>query len=382
MATVVVAFDSFKGSLPAREACRAAARGITAAAPGTTVRLRPLADGGDGTADVLREALGGEWRDAEVTHPLGDRIVTARWLSIPDAPPGGPDAVVEMAAASGLALVPPDRRDPMVTTTAGTGELIRAAAEAGARRVWLTLGGSSTVDGGTGAATAMGWRFLDDDGRPVPPGGAGLRSIVRIEPPSRPLGATVTALCDVTNPLLGPRGAARIFGPQKGAGPAAVEGLDEGLTHLAALIREQLGMEVADRVGAGAAGGLGAGAMAFLGASLEPGVERVLEAVGFDDALRGADWVLTGEGRLDGQSLDGKVVSGVLERGRRAGVPVAAVAGRVALGAHEVAGAGLRWAGAAAPPEMSEGEAFARAAELLEAAAARFTTDCIVGRDG
>lgn len=377
MTTVLVACDSFKGSLSAREACEAIGSGIRRLRPDAELRLLPLADGGDGTCRVLEGAFGGRHVCREVTHPLADRTVEASWLYIPDAPERAPQAVVEMASGSGLVLVPPGERDPLRTTTAGTGELVAHAAAAGARRIWLTLGGSATVDGGTGAATALGWRFLDREGRPVPPGGAGLERIHAIEPPAEPLDASVTALCDVDNRLLGPRGAAAVFGPQKGARPADVPRLDAGLANLAERVRAGLGVDVTGLEGGGAAGGFAAGAVAFMGATLARGIDRILDAVAFVEALDGADWVVTGEGSLDAQSLDGKVVSGVLARARPAGVPVAAVAGRVALDEEALQGAGIAWAGAAAPPELEEEEAFRRAAELAADAGERFARSCL-----
>lgn len=372
---VLAAFDGFKGSLGAREAGEAAAAGIRRVVPDAQVRVVPLADGGEGTAEVLADVFGGEWRTAEVTHPLGRSRVHASWLKVTAPPAGGPDAVVETARGSGLVLVPPADRDPLVTTTRGTGELVARAVDEGARRIWLTLGGSATVDGGTGAARALGWRFLDGSGREVSDGGGQLHRVARLVPPPRPLRAEITALCDVDNPLLGARGAAAVFGPQKGASPGAVERLDEGLAHLARLVDRELGVDVAGRPGAGAAGGLGAAVVAFMGGTLVRGVDRVLDAVEFPSALDGADWVLTGEGRLDASSLDGKVVSGVLARAGTAGVPVAVLAGRVDLPPARIQAAGIAWAGAAAPAHLPDEEAFRGARERVEAGAARFARE-------
>ncbi len=372
---MLAAFDGFKGSLGAREAGEAAAAGIRRVVPDAHVRVLPLADGGEGTAEILADAFGGEWRPAEVTHPRGRGRIRASWLKVTAPPAHGPDAVVETARSSGLVLVPPAERDPLVTTTRGTGELLARAVAEGARRIWLTLGGSATVDGGTGAARALGWRFLDGSGRDVPEGGGALHRIARLVPPPNPPDVEITALCDVDNPLLGPRGAAAVFGPQKGASPDAVERLEEGLAHLAHLVTEALGVDVAEGPGAGAAGGLGAGVVAFLGGTLVRGVDRILDAVEFSSALAGADWVLTGEGRLDDQSLDGKVVSGVLDRAGSAGVPVAVLAGRVDLTDAGIQAAGIDWAGAAAPAHASDDEAFRRAREWVEAGAARFARE-------
>lgn len=376
--TVLVACDSFKGTLSAREACHAVARGIRAARPDVVVRTLPLADGGDGTGTVLHGALGGRWVAREVSHPLPGRTVDAAWLHVPDALPDAPQAVVEMAHASGLTLVPSELRDPLRTTTAGTGQLVGAAAQEGARRIWLTLGGSATVDGGTGAAAALGWRFLDRDGRPVPPGGGALELIHTVRRPSVPLEAEITALCDVDHPLLGPGGAAAVFGPQKGATPGDVPRLEAGLAHLAGVVRDQLGLDLTKLEGGGAAGGFGAGAVAFLGAELARGVDRVLDAVGFTAALEGVEWVVTGEGTLDEQSLDGKVVSGVLARAGERGVPVAVVAGRIGLDAAAAEAAGIRWMGGAAPADVvDDSEALDRPEEPVQSAGASFARACL-----
>lgn len=324
---VLLAPDSFKGTLSAHAAAEAIAAGLGAALPSAELILRPLADGGDGTGDVLRESLSGEWREAVVTGPLADMRVAARYLWL-EGPPSG--ALVEMAEASGLVLLEPARRNPLATTTRGTGELLARAAAEGAARVWLTLGGSATVDGGVGAAAALGWRFLDETGIDVAPGGGSLERIRRLVPPPRPVLPPCDVLCDVDNPLLGERGAARVFGPQKGATPAVVAQLESGLSHLAELIESQLGCDVRDLAGAGAAGGFGAGAVAFLGAHLERGAARVADLVGLDDCLADADWVVTGEGRYDEQSRFGKVVSEVALRAARHGVRVAILAGTIA----------------------------------------------------
>lgn len=329
-----------------------------------------MADGGEGTAEAVLAAGGGDWVALEVMGPLPDMRVEAGYARLPDR---GPGALVEMAKASGLELLGPERLDPLRTTTLGTGELLAAALDDGARKVWLAIGGSATVDGGTGLARAVGWRFLDRDGADVGLGGGALERIERIvgpPPPDAPR-VTVEVLCDVDNPLVGPRGAARVFGPQKGATPEDVERLEGGLTKLADMIERDLGVSVHDVPGAGAAGGLGAGAIAFLDGTLFSGAEAVMDAVGFDDALRGADWVVTGEGRLDEQSLHGKVVSGVAARARRAGCRVAVVAGSVALVRASTEEAGIAAVEPAAPAGMPLVEALARGPELIEAATRR-----------
>jgi glycerate 2-kinase len=368
---ILIATDSFKGSLDAMAACSAVARGVQRALPHAELDLCPLADGGEGTAAVLRALVGGDWIESEASGPLAGERVRAGYLRIPGS---RPTAVIDLAAASGLTLLPRHRLDPLRATTLGTGELVRHALEQGAQRVWLALGGSATVDGGVGAATALGWRFLDTAGEPVGPGGGTLERIARILPPPAPLGARVTALRDVDNPLLGERGAARVFGPQKGAGVAAVERLERGLARLATAIERDLGLDVRGLAGGGAAGGAGAGAVAFLDARLVAGARLVLRLSRFDARLRGAALVITGEGRLDSQSLRGKVVSAVARAAARRGVAVAAVAGRVTLDPALAVANGISAVEAAAPPELADDEAMAQAEPLLEAAAQRLAT--------
>ncbi len=370
---IVVALDSFKGSVSARVACAAVRRGIVAVLPAAQVVELPMADGGEGTAEAVLAATGGDWVALEVTGPLPDMRVEAGFARLPARDGGGPGALVEMAKASGIELLEPDRLDPLRTTTLGTGELVAAALRDGARTVWLAIGGSATVDGGMGLARAMGWRFLDRDGADVGPGGGALERIERIARPTASLvpARAVEVLCDVDNPLVGPRGAARVFGPQKGATPGDVERLEAGLAKLADVIEQDLGLDVRDVPGAGAAGGLGAGAIAFLDATLVSGAEAVMGVVGLEDALRGADWVVTGEGRMDEQSLHGKVVSGVASRARGVGCRIAVVAGSVALDGARAGEAGIEVVEPAAPPGMPLDEAVTRGEELIEGAARR-----------
>ncbi len=374
---VVVAMDSFKGSLSAAEACEAVARGIRQETPHVELVLCPMADGGEGTAETLISATGGTWIPARVTGPLPGTEVEAGYAWLPGEPPG---ALVEMAAASGLALLRPDELDPLHTTTFGSGQLLAKAAERGAERLWLAIGGSATVDGGTGAARALGWRFLDAEGEEVGLGGGELERIVHLERPARadPL-PPLEVLCDVDNPLLGPRGAARVFGPQKGATPEMVERLEAGLAHLADVVERELGVDVREIPGAGAAGGFGAGAVAFLGGRLVSGVDAVMNANGLRRAVEGAAWVVTGEGRFDDQSLHGKVVSGVLRVAAGAGARVAVVAGSVRLTPELASAHGVEVAEAAAPEGVPLPEALARAGEFVEAAARRFARSRLGG---
>jgi len=341
---IVIAPDSFKESLSAAAACEAIAAGVRSVWPEARLDLVPMADGGEGTVDALVAATDGRYQSVRVRGPLGE-LVEARFglLGTGSAPRQGKPrertAVIEMAAASGLPLVPPERRDPTRTTTYGTGQLIAAALDAGARRIIIGIGGSATTDGGAGAAQALGVRFLRRDGSECPAGLAGgdLGRIAAIDPSQRDprLDRTeVIVACDVDNPLCGPRGSAAVYGPQKGATPQMVELLDRNLAHLADLIERDLGKTVRDVPGAGAAGGLGAGLIAFCDAKLWPGVDIVMDAVNLEPRVRKADLVITGEGRLDRQSMMGKVVAGVGRLGRRCGVPVIALVGTVGDGAE------------------------------------------------
>ncbi|HTY59294.1 MAG TPA: glycerate kinase, partial [Bacteroidota bacterium] len=325
---ILVAPDSFKGSLSAAEAAMAMGRGVRRAIPGASVRLFPVSDGGEGFIDALLPVMGGTPLWSDVRGPLPSQRVRARWALVAK----GTTAVIEMAAASGLLLVPSEERDPCVTTTFGVGELVRAALDRGVASILIGIGGSATNDGGAGMASALGVRFLDSSGAPLPLGGASLARLARIDAgglDGRLKHTAVTVACDVANPLAGPEGASRVYGPQKGAGPDAVEMLDAALERYAGVLRDDLGQDVGDVPGSGAAGGLGAGLIAFCGARLTPGIDVVLDATGFAGALSSSDLVLTGEGRLDAQTRSGKALAGVLRRAREARVPVAAVAGVV-----------------------------------------------------
>jgi glycerate kinase len=324
---IVVAPNAFKGSLSATEAARAMAAGITAILPAAEVVQVPVADGGDGLVDVAVEALNGERRTLEVTGPR-NHPVAADFCYVKSR-----DLVtVEMALASGLALLPDAQKDPTLTTTYGTGELIRAALDLGVRHIGVGIGGSATNDGGIGMAQALGARFLDQSGQALPGIGASLTAIAAIDLAgldSRIKTARFEAVCDVDNPLCGPNGAAAVYGPQKGASPAQVEELDRGLRNLADVIREQMGLDVAALPGAGAAGGLGAGLHAFLGAKLRKGIDVIFELVGLADKLNGADLVFTGEGQIDFQTVFGKAPGGVGAAAKARGIPCLAIAGSV-----------------------------------------------------
>jgi len=351
---IVIAPDSFKESLSATEVAQAIARGVLAVCPEAQVDLCPMADGGEGTVEAMVAATGGRYVSADVFDPLGRHIrarlgllgaareamlpgevgFTAAGVAAEGEGPAGTTAVIEMAAASGLALVPLDRRDPLRTTTYGTGQLIVAALDAGARQIILGIGGSATVDAGCGAAQALGVEFYDADGEPCACGlaGGGLTSIATTDLSGldeRLAETQIRIACDVTNPLTGPEGAAAMYGPQKGATPEVVEQLDAGLTHFAAIVAEPLGMDIDSLPGAGAAGGLGAGLVAFAGATLENGGKLIADAVDLPARLRGAELCFTGEGRIDGQSRYGKVPMRVASLAGKQGVSTVCIAGVV-----------------------------------------------------
>ena len=322
--------NAYKGSFTADEAARAIENGWKRADhPGSALRWEverlPLADGGDGTLETLIAATGGAVVEETVRGPLGTPI-RAVWGRL-----GGKrrdTAVIEMAKASGLALLRPEEYDPLRATTFGTGQLMRAAMDAGCRKIVIGIGGSATTDGGAGMAQALGARLLDSSGQELPAGGAALLNLTAIDMRSFCVqGLEITAACDVNNPLCGPHGAAAVYGPQKGAGRAEIEALDRALAHYASVLKTQVGVDVADLPGAGAAGGLGAGLTAFCRASLRSGLDMVMDVIDFDARLKGCDLVLTGEGRLDGQTTRGKVVAGVAMRAKALNIPVIALAG-------------------------------------------------------
>ena len=325
---VLVAPDKFRGTLTARQAAEAIETGWRRARPDDLMVLVPMADGGEGTLDALVDAQGGRIVAARVTGPLGDPVDAAFGM-VETA--DGPTGVVESARASGLALLGGARRDPLRTTTRGTGELILAALGSGARRVVVCLGGSATNDGGVGMAAALGIRFLDPKGRAIADGGAALLDLARIDQRDlHPAVAVASFLgaTDVDNPLCGPSGASHVYGPQKGASPDDVFLLDRALAHLAAVVHHDLGIALKDEPGAGAAGGLGFGLLAFCGARLRRGVDVVMDAVDLGGRMQGADLVITGEGSLDVQSLHGKVPAGVIRLAALLSVPVAVLCGR------------------------------------------------------
>ena len=435
---IVVAIDSFKGSLTAVQACETVAGAIRSVMPHAVVVTKPMADGGEGTASVLMASAGGRWVGRTVTGPLPDMKVDAGFVWLPDSADvarisnqkggsvkaeglgdgcialredhrqaalddatrpaqdpgssGGPEdatAMVEMATAAGLQLLRPEQRNPLKTTTYGVGQLIKAAIDYGARRILLAIGGSATVDGGVGAAMALGWRFLAEDGQEIGLGGGELSRIAKIVGPdwamafggaeccvsTDGLPCAVEVLCDVDNPLCGEHGAARVYGPQKGATPEMVEQLDAALRHLAEAIKQEQGRDIAEVPGAGAAGGLAAGAIAFMNARLVSGIDAVMAQARLQEAVTGADWVLTGEGSFDEQSLRGKVVSGVLRVARAAGAKVGVLAGQVRMLPGEYHRAGIEAAVSCMEDGMDLEYAITHGRMLLDRAARRFVRD-------
>ena len=331
MKKCVVVSDSFKGTVSSREICEIAQRVIPRHFPACEVVCIPVADGGEGTVDCFIQAMGAQRVEVTVTNALGEQSAAA-YARI------GELAIIEMAAAAGLPQVGA-LRCPGTATTYGVGELIAHAVDSGCRKILLGLGGSATNDGGCGCAAALGVRFYDADGQSFVPVGDTLGRIARIDTAKADellRSVEITVMCDVTNPLYGPTGAAYVFAPQKGADAEKVKSLDAGLRHFGDVIRSQLGIDVSRMPGAGAAGGMGAGCVALLGGMIQSGIDAVLDVTGFDRQLEGADLVITGEGRIDSQSADGKVVSGVARRTRAKGIPLIAIAGGIADSAGAV----------------------------------------------
>lgn len=324
---IVVAPDSFKGSLSSSEVVDICCEAIRDVFQDAEIVGLPIADGGEGTVEVLTDSFGGDRVETEVENPVGKKIV-ARYLLSSD----GREAVMEMAQASGLCLLSPEERDPLLASTYGVGEMIMDAVDRGCRKIFMGIGGSATNDGGMGMLRALGFRFFDKDGKELQGRGMDLEKVVRIDSSdiNRGIrGVEFVVACDVDNPLVGERGASFVFAPQKGADHSMVLRLDRGMRNFAEVIKRELGMDVGSMPGAGAAGGLGGAFAAFLGGRLRSGIDMVLDAVGFDEKVKGADLILTGEGSIDRQSLMGKVLSGVLKRAKNQNVPLVAVSGQV-----------------------------------------------------
>ncbi|MFI6560242.1 glycerate kinase [Streptomyces sp. NPDC050534] len=372
---MLIAADKFKGSLTAVQVAERVTAGLRRVVPDLPVEALPVADGGDGTVDAA-VAAGFERREVRVAGPLGDEVTAAFALR-------GGTAVVEMAEASGLQRLPAGVFAPLTASTYGSGELLRAALDAGARTIVFGVGGSATTDGGAGMLSALGARFLDADGEPVPPGGGGLSELASADLSALDprLGSVELVLAsDVDNPLTGPKGAPAVYGPQKGASPDDVESLDSALAHYAKVLEQAAGVKAAEFAaspGAGAAGGIGFGAL-LLGARFRPGIEVMLEVLGFAPALEWADLVITGEGSLDEQTLHGKAPAGVAAAARAADKEVIAVCGRVVLPPEALGRAGIRRAYPLTELEPDVAKCIAEAGPILERVAEHIGRDFLV----
>lgn len=367
---VIVAPDSFKGSISSIQAATAVERGINQAAAkvGQNVEVIkiPIADGGEGTVDAIISGVGGRLEKVMALNPLG-REIESFFGILPDQ-----TAIIEMAAASGINLIKPEERNPLLTTTYGTGQLITKALDAGCKNIIIGIGGSATNDGGVGMAQALGVRFLDQNGRPVGFGGGELGKIHKIDLSgidSRLESAAFTIASDVKNVLWGPEGASVIFGPQKGATSEMVTVLDHNLLYLANLIKRELGKEIALTPGSGAAGGLGGGLMAFLNAEIRPGIEIVMELTGFREKVQAADLIITGEGATDYQTMFGKVPYGVAQIAKEYHKPVICISGTLGNGYEKLYDAGINAFFSIVNRPMTLEEAIRRGEELLEKAA-------------
>lgn len=369
MKKIVIAPDSFKGSMAAKEVCDAVEKGIKAVVPEIEIEKIPLADGGEGTVETLVDATGGKLVPLDVVDPLGN-LRESYFGILGD----GETAVIEMALASGLTLVPKEKRNPLLTTTYGTGQLIKGALDWGCRKFIIGIGGSATNDGGVGMAQALGIKFLDEQGKEIGYGGGKLGSLARIDCSNmdkRIQEGEFKVACDVDNPLCGAKGASAVFGPQKGATPQMVKNLDDSLAHLARIIKRDLGKDVADKPGAGAAGGLGAGLLAFCDARLEKGIDLIFAATKIAEKMEGADLVITGEGQMDFQTAHGKVPYGVALMAQEKNIPVVALVGTIGTGVDILYEAGINGIFSIVEGPMSLQECMENGAGLTERAASR-----------
>lgn len=366
---IIIAPQSFKGSLKAHEAAEAMGKGVKAYDSSIETVLLPVADGGEGTVRALVKATGGKLLNTKVHGPMGD-IVTAVWGLLGEKN----SAAIEVAAASGLALVPGNSLNPMRASTYGTGELILTALESGCRKIIIGLGDSATIDGGAGIAQVLGIKLLDADGQPIPPGGDGLSRLKHIDISGRhPFinECQILCACDVSSPLYGSDGAAFVYGPQKGATPDMVKQLEVALRNFSSVITQDLGLDIANLPGAGAAGGLGAGLVAFLGAVLQRGVDLICDSIGFEKYLEDADLVITGEGRIDFQTAFGKTAVGIAKRAKAFQKPVIAICGELGQGYQEVYKYGIDTVMSILSRFTSRDEAMREAGELLQDATER-----------
>lgn len=338
---ILLAPDKFRGSLEAPQVCEAMTEGIRMVSPEIEVVSLPMADGGEGTLDLLLWYSGGKKQISKVQDPLG-RLIDAEYGLSAD----GKTAFIEMATASGLRLLKTEERNPLKTSTFGTGELIKNVSEAGVENIILGIGGSATTDAGIGMAAALGWQFLDENGKEVSPIGENLIKIKKIQSPvsNHQSPISITVACDVTNPLFGKNGAAYVYGPQKGADEYAVEQLDEGLINIANVFERDFGKNYAQIAGTGAAGGLGFGAMAFINAELKEGVKLLMDFCDFDKNLKDVNLIITGEGKIDNQTLQGKLIKGITDRATHAKIPIAAICGTLDVSPQELQQIGINYA--------------------------------------
>ncbi len=375
---IVVAPDSFKGSLTAVEVADAIGQGVREIFPEAEIVKIPMADGGEGTVQCLVNATGGEILREKVTGPLGDEVLASYGI-LGDKK----TAVIEMAEASGLTLIPENKRNPLITTTYGTGQLIKAALDQECRKMIIGIGGSATNDGGAGMVQALGAKLLDKDGEEIGFGGGELKKVFRIDTKcldNRLSETKVLIASDVSNPLCGPKGAARIYGPQKGATQEVIEELDKSLAHFAEIIKRDLHKDIKDIPGAGAAGGLGASLIAFLDAELRPGIDIMIEIVKLEQAIKDADLVLTGEGKIDSQTIYGKAPIGVAKIAKKYNIPVIAVAAIIGDDADIVHQHGIDNLIKVSEPPMSLTEHKSKKVWLIKKSIKQFLekrTDCL-----
>lgn len=361
---IVIAPDSFKESLSALEAANAIERGFKSIFPHAQYKKLPMADGGEGTVQSLADATDGRIIECTVTGPLGEPVQSFFGLM-----GDGKTAVIEMAAASGLHLVPPEKRNPLLTSTRGTGELITAAVDTGVQHIIIGIGGSATNDAGAGMIQALGGKLYDKTGREIGPGGGAIAELSAIDMSNldpRLRDVDIEVACDVDNPLTGPRGASAIFGPQKGATPEMVQLLDRNLGHFADIVEHALGKPFRDIEGAGAAGGIGGSLLAFLNADLKRGIDIVLDVVNFEEEVKGADLVITGEGRIDSQTIYGKTPIGVAKAAKKHGIPVIGLAGSLSNDSQIVHDHGIDALFSIVPGVITLPDAFEKAALYME----------------
>jgi glycerate 2-kinase len=360
---IVIAPDKFKGSLNSFQVCNAVENGLLNASTSFEIVKRPMADGGDGLSEVVVYYTDARWRTSQVQNPLG-KIISAQWLLSSD----GKTAFIEMAKASGLQLLKPEEYNPLLTSTYGTGQLIVAAIDRGVQNIIIGIGGSATNDGGIGMAAAMGYHFLDDRGNELLPIGKNLIHINKIDLRNRQKLKNINfrIACDVKNLLYGEQGATKIYAPQKGANEEMIGKLERGIVHFASIVKKDLGIDVSDIEGGGAAGGMGAGCVAFLDATLVSGIELVMQLASLEEHIKNADVVITGEGKIDEQSLQGKVVSGVASLAKRHNKKLIAVCGSLLIEPYQLNTIGIDAAFSILKPPMSLDEAIKNAEKLLQ----------------